>query len=201
MFLRFTVSLLPPASFMKFLPILLATLGTVSAADFKKDIQPIFEKNCYECHSQKTGKKKAGYVFDDLETLKLDINPKGVVVPGDPGESHLFTVISDESHKAHMPPDDNLSKDDIEKIRDWITEGAGLTKDVPKLKAIAGARKKDLPPIMTWINFEGKKIKAGFVRLEGENVILRMPTNSQEVPYPLNKLDAASQLQARDSAQ
>jgi hypothetical protein len=65
----------------------------------------------------------------------------------------------------------------------------------------AGKAKPDLPPIMTWVNFEGKKIKAGFVRLEGDSVILRMPANAQEVAYPMSKLDAASQQQAKDSAQ
>jgi hypothetical protein len=191
----------PPLFFMKHLPFLLAILGTAKAADFKKDIQPIFEKNCYECHSEKTGKKKAGYVFDDLETLKLDINPKGAIVPGSPAESHLFIVISDANHEAHMPPKESLSDSQIEKVREWITEGASLIKDAPKLKPVAGLAKKDLPPIMTWTNFEGKKIKAGFVRLNGDSVILRMPSNAQEIAYPMNKLDAASQQQARDSAQ
>ena len=35
-------------------PTLIASLlasSAVFAADFKKDIQPILERNCYECHS------------------------------------------------------------------------------------------------------------------------------------------------------
>jgi hypothetical protein len=62
------------------------------------------------------------------------------------------------------------------------------------------APKKDLPPIMSWTNAEGKTIKAGFVRLDGENVVLRMPANGQEVPYPLAKLSDESQKLARDCA-
>lgn len=184
--------------FRQLTPLLLLTLGTAAAVDFKKDIQPILEKNCYECHSEKTGKKKAGYVFDDLETFAKDINPKGAVVPGSPGESHLFEVIVDRNHKHTMPPDDALSAKDVEKLRDWITEGAALDKDAPKMPLVA--KKKDLPPILTWTNFEGKTIKAGFVRLEGESVVLRMPANAQEVPYPLSKLDAASQALAKECA-
>jgi hypothetical protein len=176
---------------------------SASAADFKKDIVPILEKHCYECHSEQRKKKKAGYVFDDLETLKLDINPKGAIVPGNPAESHFFVVIADRNHEAHMPPNDNVPSEDVEKIREWIMEGASLDGKGPKMSADAnkGKAKPGLPPIMTWTNFEGKKIKAGFVRLEGENVILRMPLNAKEVAYPLSKLDAASQQQARDSAQ
>lgn len=181
-------------------PFLLLPLSAAlaSAADFQKDVQPILAKHCYECHSEKTGKKKAGYVFDDLETLKLDINPKGAIVPGKPAESHFFVVVADASHEAHMPPDGNLSDREIETLRAWITAGALLDKDAPK-PAVAPAA-KSLPPILSWTNFEGKTIKAGFVRLEADHVVLRLPANGQEVPYPLNKLDAASQQLAKECA-
>ncbi len=185
----------------RFLPWFLVP-ATALAADFQKDIVPILEKHCYECHSEKMKKKKAGYVFDDLETLKLDINPKGAIVPGNPADSHFFVVIADANHEAHMPPDDNVPSVDVEKIREWITQGASLDGK-GKMTGLEnkGKAKPGLPPIMTWINFEGKKIKAGFVRLDGENVILRMPQDGKEVPYPMSKLDTSSQQQARDSAQ
>jgi len=183
---------------MKLLSTFLLTATAVAAADFKKDIAPIFEKHCYECHSDKANKRKAGYVFDDLATLKLDINPKGGIVPGNPAESHIFKVVADPEHEAHMPPKGNLSDREIETMREWITEGALLDKDAPK--PVMEPVKKSLPPILTWTNFEGKKIKAGFVKLEGENVYLRMPLNGQEVPYPLSKLDAASQQLAKECA-
>ena len=167
------------------------------AVDFKKDIQPILEKNCYECHSEKAGKKKAGYVFDDLETFAKDINPKGAVVPGAPGESHLFEVIVDRNHKHTMPPDDPLPDRDVQKLRERIETGASLDK-AGAMPAVA--KKKELPPILSWTNFEGKTIKAGFVRLEGDSVVLRLPANGKEVPYALSKLDAASQALAKECA-
>ncbi|MFM7605328.1 MAG: c-type cytochrome domain-containing protein, partial [Prosthecobacter sp.] len=68
------------------------TVLTASAADFQKDIQPILEKNCYECHSEKTGKRKGGFVFDELETFKLDIadNDVAQIRPGNPDGSHFL---------------------------------------------------------------------------------------------------------------
>ncbi|HCN78314.1 MAG TPA: hypothetical protein DIT13_14105 [Verrucomicrobiales bacterium] len=174
--------------------VLFSAALAVQAADFKKDIQPILEKHCYECHSEKTGKQKAGYVFDDLETLKLDINPKGAIVPGKPAESHVFVVVSDPNHEAHMPPKGNLSDREISKLRDWITAGAHLT---PEAAATAAAPAK--PAVLDWTNFEGRTIKAGFVRLDGENVVLKM-ASGQEIPYPLAKLNEASRKQAQDSA-
>jgi hypothetical protein len=52
---------------------------------------------------------------------------------------------------------------------------------------------------MSWTNLEGKTIRAGFVRLEGSNVVLRMPANGQEVAYPISKLNLESQKQAQDA--
>lgn len=174
-----------------------------SAVDFKKDIQPILEKNCYECHSVKAKKHKAGFVFDDLEAFKLDIADTDVaqIRPGKPGESHLLEVIVNESHEKHMPPNDSLSRGDINKLTDWIKEGAtfGVGSDPKAAVAVSSTPKKQLPPIMSWTNLEGKTIRAGFVRLDAESVVLKMPANGQEVPYPLAKLNPASQQQAKDA--
>ncbi len=184
------------------LPLLFLSATLAGAVDFKKDIQPILEKNCYECHSEKTGKRKGGFVFDDLETFKLDIADTDVaqIRPGKPGESHFLEVISNPDHKNHMPPKDQLSQGDIGKITTWIKDGATFDGSTRTAAATtASAPKKQLPPIMSWTNLEGKTIRAGFVRLEGENVVIRMPANGQEVPYPISKLDPASQQQARDA--
>lgn len=186
-------------------PVLLACFLAIpaSAVDFKKDIQPILEKNCYECHSEAKKKRKGGFVFDDLETFKLDIadNDVAQIRPGKPAESHFLEVIVNPDHDRHMPPDDQLSSGDIRKLTDWIKEGATFDGTVAKTAATTeGMPKKALPPIMSWTNLEGKTIKAGFVRLDGDNVVLRMPANAQEVPYPLAKLSEASQKLARDCA-
>jgi hypothetical protein len=164
-------------------------LSSAVAVDFKKDIQPILEKNCYECHSEKTGKRKGGFVFDELDTFKLDIadNDVAQIRPGKPGESHFLEVIANPDHERHMPPKDQLSNGDIKKITDWITEGASFEKS-------------DGTKPMSWTNLEGKTIRAGFVRLDGENLVLRMPANGAEVPYPLAKLSPESVKQAQESA-
>jgi mono/diheme cytochrome c family protein len=173
--------------------------SAVLAADFKKDIQPILERNCYECHSEKTGKKKGGFVFDDLKTFKMDIadNDVAQIRPGKPSESHFLEVMVNDG-KNHMPPKDQLSTGDIKKITEWISEGASFDKDAPKLAPTAV--KKSLPPIMSWTNMDGKTIKAGFVRLEGENVVLKLPANGKEASVALSRLSAASQKLARDCA-
>lgn len=181
---------------------LLAAAFPAAAVDFKKDIQPILEEHCYECHSELKGKRKGGFVFDDLETFKLDIadNDVAQIRPGNPAGSHFLEVLVNDG-KNHMPPKGQLSTGEIKNITDWIVEGASFEKnDGSKPMVAVAAPKKDLPPIMSWTNAEGKTIKAGFVRLDGENVVLRMPANGQEVPYPLAKLSDESQKLARDCA-
>jgi len=180
---------------------LLSAAVPAAAVDFKKDIQPILEEHCYECHSELKGKRKGGFVFDDLETFKLDIadNDVAQIRPGKPAESHFLEVIVNPNHDRHMPPDDQLSSGDIKKITEWITEGASFEKSDGTKPMVAVAPKKDLPPIMSWTNLEGKTIRAGFVRLDGENVVLRLPANGAEVPYPLAKLSPESVKQAQES--
>ena len=163
------------------------------AADFDKDVKPILKEHCYECHSEGAKKEKAGFVFDNKDRLKKDIGPNLIIEPGDAASSHFLRVIADPDAKNHMPPDKNLSAKEIATLREWISAGAPLDKDSPRVAA-----KKELPPIMTWTNAEGRKIRAGFGGLEGENVVFKMP-NGQRISYPIANLSAESQAQAREA--
>lgn len=190
-------------SLHRFQLLLLLSAVPAGAVEFKKDIQPILEKNCYECHSEKAKKRKGGFVFDDLETFKLDIadNDVAQIRPGKPAQSHFLEVLANPGHERHMPPKGQLSQEELDLISNWIKAGATFDGTVKTAAAAPTptAPKKQLPPIMSWTNAEGKTIRAGFVRLEGDNVVLRMPANGQEVPYPLSKLNPASQQQAKDA--
>src|SRR5215204_2755636 len=59
------------------------------AVDFARDIQPILEKRCYECHGEK--KQKSGVRFDRKSAV---FNPgdsgKPAVVPGNSADSLLL---------------------------------------------------------------------------------------------------------------
>ncbi|QIF03781.1 c-type cytochrome domain-containing protein [Roseimicrobium sp. ORNL1] len=166
----------------------------LGAKDFDKDVKPILKEHCYECHSETAKKEKAGFVFDNKTRLKKDIGVNMLIEPGDPASSHFLEIIANPDAKNHMPPKGNLSTKEIATLREWISLGAPLDKDSPKVAA-----KKELPPIMTWTNAEGRKIRAGFGGIEGENVILKMP-NGQRVSYPIANLSAESQAQAKDAA-
>ncbi|WP_341715310.1 c-type cytochrome domain-containing protein, partial [Limnobacter sp.] len=88
--------------------------------DFKKDIAPILEKRCIECHGAE--KKKGGL---RLHT-KDDAIQDGVVTPGKPDESEFYTrVILAKDHDDIMPPKgDPLTKAEQDKFKAWIAGGA-----------------------------------------------------------------------------
>lgn len=196
--------------FLTFTPLL-------SAADFKRDIAPIFKSKCYECHSEKAGKEKNGYVFDNLERLKGDIGPSCQIVPGSPEDSPLMELLTAPAgDKRRMPPKgDGLSAKELKLMREWIKEGALLEKGPaakpggllpPKTDPKPGPSPKPLVPgappapvagpVEKWTSVDGKVIEASFVSVEGDVVVLKMTGRAQPYRVPLNKLDDESRKKA-----
>lgn len=179
---------------------------SAGAADFKRDIAPIFKKHCYECHSDATGKKKSGYVFDNLETLAGDIRPSGIIVPGDLGRSTLLELLTlPAGDKRRMPPKgEGLSPKELKLMNEWILEGASLEKkSATKPSALTPKKDPDKPAAPdhapaavaeSWTSADGKVITATFVAVEGETVVLKM--NGKPYRVPLAKLSEASRKQA-----
>lgn len=92
---------------------------------YEKDIKPIFEKSCIECHGPE--KQKGRVRLDSLEaTLK---SGKGkAVVPGKSAESLLVISVArvSEDPDHNMPPEgkgEPLTKEQVGLIRAWIDQG------------------------------------------------------------------------------
>ncbi len=119
-----------------------------SAPDFARDIRPIFEKRCYECHGPE--KREGG--------LRLT-NRRDAFTPGDFGipviepnaaeHSYLFEVITSSDEEERMPKEGPaLSADEIESIRRWIDGGAiWLDQDSPKHWAYVAPERPALPAV------------------------------------------------------
>ena len=175
-----------------------------AAVDFKKDIQPILKARCYECHSEQAKKEKAGYVFDNLDRFKNDIGPKGQIVPGDVDRSNFVDLVTRE--KDRMPPGgkEPLSAKEVKLLRQWIEEGASLDgKTGSSTKPSSGLqpRTPEGPPapLQDWTSTDGKTIKARYVRMSGDAVVIKTADN-KSWKVPLSKLDAASQARAKAAA-
>lgn len=124
---------------------LFPSMATAASAtiDFKRDIQPIFESRCSECHGSK--KDKAGVRFDRRSTvLKGGDSGKPIVIPGKSAESLLLRRVTSTDPEEVMPAKgDRLTDVQIAKLRQWIDAGAVWPED-------SGAEKKHwayVPPV------------------------------------------------------
>jgi mono/diheme cytochrome c family protein len=118
---------------------------SVSAADkvdFAKQIQPILEKNCVQCHGAE--KQKGGLRLDTKEGALKGGKDATAIVPKDIPKSDLIrrvTLPSDDDDV--MPPKgDLLTKAQADLLRDWITQGA-VWPDGLVLKSGSGESKTE----------------------------------------------------------
>lgn len=182
---------------------LVLTATTASAVDFKTQIAPIFRNKCYACHSV-TKKVKGKLALDD-EKLPEQIGAGKNIIPGEAMKSTMFincTLPDDDADV--MPPEgkNKLTAAELDLFKAWITEGASLTgggaapapapapAPAAAMPAAAGAALK-------WTNTEGKIIEAEFMGLEGDSVLLKIPSTGVTHILPLSKLSAESQAQAK----
>ena len=98
------------------------------AVDFVREVRPIFEKHCYECHGAEKQKND----------FRLDIKSVALkhIKPGQSTESTLFRFVSGLDKDTPMPPKSKLSSTELETLRRWIDEGASWPDgvDVAKLE-------------------------------------------------------------------
>src|ERR1043166_5658719 len=94
-----------------------------AAADFSKDIQPIFEKSCYSCHGPKL--QMGGLRLDSKKTA-LSGGPSGAVIqPGKPPGSLLYRRVAGIGDQPRMPIGGKpLDAAQLAAIRAWIDSGA-----------------------------------------------------------------------------
>lgn len=203
---RYSSAAMAPLRITLLLSALLTVAGGARAVDFKKDVRPILKAKCYGCHSEEAKKEKAGYVFDNLERFAGDIGPKGQIVPHDPERSNFLDLVTRD--KDPMPPSgkERLSPAEIKVLRQWIEEGASLDGSgggKPGGKSSGGlpTRQPEAPPapLQDWTNTEGKTIKARYVRMSGEAVVIKTAEN-KSFKVPLAKLSPATQDQAKAAA-
>lgn len=98
----------------------LSTSGTEPPSpSFRRDIRPIFNAHCVECHG---GVKQAG----DISFVQRDA-ALSVIEPGNPEESILMDRVTSDDEFEIMPPPEHgapLSEKEIATLRTWIREGA-----------------------------------------------------------------------------
>ena len=110
------------------LPILLAACGGDPTVSYSRDVKPILDQHCLECH-QAGGE---GLVTSGLNMMTYEDLMKGtragpMIIAGDAEGSNLLVLMEGRADPSiSMPHGDKkpAAKQDIQTIRLWIEQGA-----------------------------------------------------------------------------
>ncbi len=106
------------------LPAALPIASPAQDVDFLRDVYPIFEASCFECHGPK--KQKGKLRLDMREGLFEGDEDFVPVVPGKPDASVLIELVSLPADDPDVMPaeGDHLTEKQIATLRAWIEQGA-----------------------------------------------------------------------------
>ena len=96
-----------------------------NAVDFEKQILPILQANCFDCHDANTQESK--FRLDrKSDLLRGGDSGEPGIISGQSGKSHLVKLIRGEEAGHVMPPDeqDRLSPAQVHLLELWIDQGA-----------------------------------------------------------------------------
>jgi hypothetical protein len=99
--------------------------ATAQAVDYDRDIQPIFEKFCYECHGR--SKARAQLRLHAPEFIRKGGQSGPAVLPGKSHDSELMRRVLEQNEDDRMPLDaDPLPDAVVAQLRAWIDQGAPM---------------------------------------------------------------------------
>lgn len=94
-----------------------------ASVDFARDVKPIFEATCIECHGP--DKVKARLRMDSIEALQKGGKSGALLKAGDPENSLIMRRVLGLDGEDQMPLDkDPLSEAQLDTLRRWIAAGA-----------------------------------------------------------------------------
>ncbi len=103
---------------------MLAATGTIHADDlsehmrtFERRVQPMFARHCAECHSADSAELDLN--LTTAATVLAGSETGAVIVPGKAAESLLVQVLGKDA-RPHMPPEGQLSAEEIATIAAWV---------------------------------------------------------------------------------
>lgn len=94
--------------------------------DFARDVQPIFQAHCIDCHGAK--QQKNGFRLDRRKDA-LRGGTGTQIGKGNGQASRLYLRLIGSQYGQQMPPDGPLSKEQISIIKAWIDQGAPWPDD------------------------------------------------------------------------
>ncbi|HSH92563.1 MAG TPA: DUF1553 domain-containing protein [Roseimicrobium sp.] len=97
--------------------------GSSFAVDFDKDIRPLLQERCVECHGDK---KQKGELRLDAKVFAFKGGHDGAaIVPGSSAKSPMFLRVTSKDDDERMPPKGKpLTAQQIDALKVWIDAGA-----------------------------------------------------------------------------
>ncbi|MBI5769157.1 MAG: DUF1549 domain-containing protein [Verrucomicrobia bacterium] len=114
----------PAVVFARLSPAQIAQLPAPAARpiDFARDIQPIFEASCVQCHAR--GKSKGAFSLETRRDFLEGGDAGAPAVAGRGAESHVVELISGLNPESVMPKKGKqLTRDQVAVFRAWIDQG------------------------------------------------------------------------------
>jgi hypothetical protein len=95
---------------------------------FRSDVAPILAKHCLSCHVEgKPGTDASALRLDSYAAVMKGTRFGAVVLPGDPLSSAMIMLVEGRADPRITMPHggtDRLSAVEIQKLRDWVQQGA-----------------------------------------------------------------------------
>jgi mono/diheme cytochrome c family protein len=91
-----------------------------AAEAFKKNVRPLFERKCFDCHSSKAEELKGALKLETVDDVLKGGSTGPAIVPGDIENSFLLRAIRYQEDDFQMPPSGRLSDEEIAVVEKWV---------------------------------------------------------------------------------
>ena len=140
-----------PASFLAVacsgFALLTGPAGAVTDVDFERDVRPILEARCVECHGSQVQRAGVG-LHSWYHSRQIPDSREPILVPGDAAQSHLYQRITADDPAVRMPAEGPpLPPDEVAVIRAWIEAGAPWPDDGYRPPRHWAYERPELPPL------------------------------------------------------
>ena len=179
--------------------------------DFQRDVLPIFENHCFQCHD---GRKQTAGLRLDVRSKAMQGGDSGdpAIVPKISEQSEIILRVTTDDADAKMPPEGKgqpLSTEEIAIVRNWIDGGANWPDAVaheerlPKNHwAYIAPVRPELPAVKTdrWVRNPIDRFVLARLEAEGitpppeadrSTLLRRMSLDLVGLPPSLEELDKA----------
>jgi ankyrin repeat protein len=98
-----------------------ASAEELAKVDFARDVQPLFNAHCIECHGAQ--QQRNGFRLDRRRDVLLG-GTGTMIARGNAASSRLYLKLMGDQYGPQMPPAAELAQEEIDIIKAWIDQGA-----------------------------------------------------------------------------